>query len=1443
MNKKTVKIIAIITIVIGFIFIGIGIYFSSNKKPVENTTNNATLKIDSYGTIKEEANIYLQANKESVLINTISANESVLIMSDKVYTDDDGLEYKKVLYINDKNETFFGYIETSKLETEEDEKSQPVDREKDANKDTDTKTQTDNNKDINKENKDTKKETDEVSQVDKITIKTKGPVEIGKRYSGYRSKTVQIEEDYDDIEWSISDESVATISGSGTKKAKVTGKKAGTATVTAKKGSAVDTIEVIIEELVIPNTAELEDKDVNPTNALITEIEQKEQKSLKATLEPSYAPSKNITYENDKPEVATIDSDGNIKGISPGRTSIIIKGGAAASRVLVTVESLTLPNISEIGVQEQKSLKATLEPSYAPSKNITYKSSNEKVATIDSDGNIKGISPGKITITATNGAVTATKEITVESITLSNISEMGVQEQKSLKATLEPSYAPSKNIVYKSSNTSVATIDDNGNIKSLSTGVTTITATNGIATATKEIYVEDIHLGLTKEIELKSTASLKAQISPSKLPTKYEIPSQNITYKSSNEKVATIDTNGQVEGLSTGKTTITATNGVVTATKELYVESIALPDISEIAVGSTRRLKATFNPSNQKVPSQNITYKSFDRITVIGKNGEKHELRAPAATNATIDENGNLKGLDTGYAEVIATNGIVTDSKIIAVESISFSNVTAIGIKQKVNLGAKVYPTRSTNQNITYKSSNTRIATVDNNGNIEGLSPGKTTITATNGIATSSKEIYVQSITLPNISEIAVDSTASLKATITPSTGTNQDITYESSNRIVATINKDGTITGKSPGKTTITATNGAVTATKEIYVESITLPDISTIALGSPTSLKATITPSTGTNQNITYKSSDTKIATIDKNGNVEGKSPGYVDITATNGIATITKKIKIENIKSANIEELKVGESKNLGVQVLPLTASSKDVTYTSSDPNIAIVDSDGNIQAINKGTVTITTKIKINDTQTSNVENMNADESKNSGVQLLPLVASNKDVTYTSGDNGIATVDSIGNVHVIKTGSKSTITKMDELIEDKKIIKVTTVSSDTNFDKNYTLENYNVAVLPSEEKDYVLTKLDTERLRDGTKDHKKHRLQQFDLHYNSNFGVTDIYYMYPEAGKGDEPNPNKYKVYFTQKNIGSKNVRTMSYANGGHGATFIIKNIEDEVVSVLTDSLGTLRNDNGKYEGAGLKVALLDLNFKNLEWYKSNKAENTKTKSYLNAGSSQIFTFDFGCSGSNGYEHGSACYGKDDDKKILDSDYKSMMPPTAYDNYNDLIAFRGNRTTVTVYQYSKLTDLADSNGNIKLKNVGGEIKILDNKNNVILNPVSTFKMPAFMHSDGKTYIDGQGIAMHRGVVYTFWGDKKTGTEKEETYWFIKGYDIRTGDDVYTKIINYDHIENEVKDYTEIEPEGIQVKTDPRSGKSYVHIGIARVGGEKKKLDSSIYRINGVG
>ena len=163
-------------------------------------------------------------------------------------------------------------------------------------------------------------------------------------------------------------------------------------------------------------------------------------------------------------------------------------------------------------------------------------------------------------------------------------------------------------------------------------------------------------------------------------------------------------------------------------------------------------------------------------------------------------------------------------------------------------------------------------------------------LTSNNG----SKDVSVTGVSLNKASlDLDKGSEATLTPTVSPSDATNKNVTWKSSNTSVATVS-NGVVKAVSAGSATITVTtdDGGKTATCKVTVSnpnttvSVTGVELdkSTIAIakGSSSSLTATVSPSNATNKNVTWKSSDTSVATV-SNGTVTGVSEGTAVITVT--------------------------------------------------------------------------------------------------------------------------------------------------------------------------------------------------------------------------------------------------------------------------------------------------------------------------------------------------------------------------------------------------------------------------------------------------------------------------------------------------------------------------------------------------------------------------------
>ena len=245
---------------------------------------------------------------------------------------------------------------------------------------------------------------------------------------------------------------------------------------------------------------------------------------------------------------------------------------------------------SNITIKEGQtaSIAVTIEPTGASTRNVTYKSSNENVATV-SNGTVTGVSAGKATITIkTKNGHEETFEVTVIESNLTKITlspttlnfTVGDTASQKINATLEPADAMNRKIVWTSTDTKVATVNDKGEVTAVGKGTCTIKATSeknasvygSCSVTVVEVEVESISLDKeTLKVGIgKTSEALVVTFTPSNATNK------TITWKAEPTSVAAVS-DGKVTGVKEGTATITATsaNGK-TATCSVTVAEVGM---------------------------------------------------------------------------------------------------------------------------------------------------------------------------------------------------------------------------------------------------------------------------------------------------------------------------------------------------------------------------------------------------------------------------------------------------------------------------------------------------------------------------------------------------------------------------------------------------------------------------------------------------------------------------------------------------------------------------------------------------------------------------------------------------------------------------------------------------------------------------------------------------
>lgn len=286
------------------------------------------------------------------------------------------------------------------------------------------------------------------------------------------------------INWTSADSAIATVDGNGN----VTGVAAGSTTITATSvnGGTPATCTVTV-------TAPVQTVAVTLDK---TTAEVKVGKTVALTATVTGTDNVAVTWASSDTTVATVDANGVVTGVKEGTATITVTSQADTTKTAtcsITVKaasvasSITLDKTTaEVEIGKEIELKATTTPSAGVS--VKWTSSDETIATVK-DGKVKGVKAGKVTITAAlvengsetvkiNCSVTVTevaRKVTLDETKL----EMTVGEEKTLKATVE-GYTTASNgkVEWTSSDKTIATVDEKGNVIALKAGNVKITATN-----------------------------------------------------------------------------------------------------------------------------------------------------------------------------------------------------------------------------------------------------------------------------------------------------------------------------------------------------------------------------------------------------------------------------------------------------------------------------------------------------------------------------------------------------------------------------------------------------------------------------------------------------------------------------------------------------------------------------------------------------------------------------------------------------------------------------------------------------------------------------------------------------------------------------------------------------------------------------------------------------
>lgn len=292
--------------------------------------------------------------------------------------------------------------------------------------------------------------------------------------------------------WTSSDESIATVSSSGT----VSPKKTGKVIIT------IETVDGSIKKEVQVSVMNYDATSIKMSSTSVSMVIGTSKK-LTYTLSPSFAKENTIKWATSNAGVATV-SNGTVKAVGAGRATITatLKNGKSVS-IDVTVTQIPVSSIS-ITINSRTMYKGdayqlavTINPSNATNKSVTWKSNNNSVVTV-SNGYLKAVGVGKATITVTtSNGKSASVVITVidseeEATYISTNTDhlyVKVGNSSMINAVANPITATNKTLTWSSYDTSIATVNSSGVVTGKKAGTTTILITANNGKVKKEVKV------------------------------------------------------------------------------------------------------------------------------------------------------------------------------------------------------------------------------------------------------------------------------------------------------------------------------------------------------------------------------------------------------------------------------------------------------------------------------------------------------------------------------------------------------------------------------------------------------------------------------------------------------------------------------------------------------------------------------------------------------------------------------------------------------------------------------------------------------------------------------------------------------------------------------------------------------------------------------------------
>ena len=465
------------------------------------------------------------------------------------------------------------------------------------------------------------------------------------------------------------------------------------------------------------------------------------------------------TLVSSSPSTTTIR--GNIVGNQNGSTTIVVEsylyvGHKEVGLTVTTPVQSVLMNVGNIRLQNGNTFQAipTIYPSTATNKDVSWSSSSNEIATVNSSGLITAVSTGTATITVntadgdkTNSLIASvlSLNVPVQSVSL-NVGNIKLENGNTFQAipTISPSFATNKDVSWSSSSNEIATVDTSGVITAVSTGTAIISVNTVDGNKTNSLIASVLSQAVPVQSVLLNVANVKLQNGNTfqAIPTIYptSATNKNVTWSSSSNEIATVNTSGLITAVSTGRATITVNtaDGNKKNSLSASITSQAVPvqrvslNIGNVRLenGNTIQAIPTIYPST--ATNKNITWSSSsDEIATVNTNGVITAVSTGRATITVNTADGNKKA--SLMASILTQVTGVTINGGSALKLTPWPEVKQLKLNRgnTTTLTASISPPNASNLAVRWASFNTRVATVSNSGVVTAVSVGETVIIVT----------------------------------------------------------------------------------------------------------------------------------------------------------------------------------------------------------------------------------------------------------------------------------------------------------------------------------------------------------------------------------------------------------------------------------------------------------------------------------------------------------------------------------------------------------------------------------------------------------------------------------------------------------------------------------------------------------------------------------------